>query len=214
MKRVSITLPDELYEHLAKMENKSEYVRDLIRRDLNDNKKKPSRDSSSPQDVEDAGQGDVDIEQLIHEHEQRMAKALMLADALNKRTMSELAAVSKRLNELEMQLKAQTGYHTTHENIAAYSSPTPPLSTTAEGWQEPPENSESNTEMAEKKLVEMSQRDEVLACIPKSTPVKRSALESMLAKRFGESVHTLIDDLIASKLVSVKVEDGVEMVWR
>jgi len=206
MKRVSITLPNELYEHLAKMENKSEYVRDLIRREL-EGEVRPA-DTSAPADTS-SDELSVHIEEQVREHEQRMVKALMLADALNKRTMAEVGVLSKRLNDLESKLVLRTG-QTTHA-----SSPPPSYSQPAE----PPLTEEPTTnggalDTPSKRSYEMSPRDEVLACIPKNTPVKRAALESMLSKRFGESVRTLLSELISSGVVSTKVEDGEEAVWK
>ena len=199
MKRVSITLPNELYEHLAKMENKSEYVRDLMRREL-DGEVRPANTSAPADTIAD--EQSVYIEEHVREHEQRMVKALMLADALNKRTMTEVAVLSKRLNELES-LVLRTG-QTTH----SFPSPPEPALT------EVPMTSEAAHDTSSRRSYEMSPRDEVLACVPKNTPIKRASLESMLSKRFGESVHTLLSELISSGIVSTRVEEGEEAVWK
>lgn len=185
MKRVSITLPDDFYEHIAKMENKSEYIRELILRDM---KQKTEERSSS------------DIEEMIQQHERRMAKALRLAEMLNKRTMAKLDALSRRLDELESQL---IGSHT-----PAHIPPVPP-----EVGDEPITPDTTREGMSSPKNI--GPRDEVFACVPKNTPIRRSALESMLSKRLdGAAVHAALDELIASGLVNTKVENGEEYVWR
>jgi len=186
MKRVSITLPDELYEHIAKMENKSEYIRELILRDMEQKTRETSKTSN--------------IEEIIQQHERRMAKALRLAEMINKRTMAKLDALSRRLDEMESRL--------IESHYLAHQLPTA-SKTTDESI--PTDITEEDTAYSKN----MSTKDKVLACVPKNTPIRRSALESILSKQLDSAaVRAALDELIASGLVHTKVENGEEYVWK